>query len=106
MQLLNYDDMCFPIWLRFVNIEHGFLTPGGLLTPCYPNRGHWLVIATVAQSLSVSDARFILSNIVKSDTNTRCMICEKVSFGITDRLLLVDDFGCELPQVFARITIF
>ena len=26
------------------------------------------------------------------------MMCEKVSFGITDRLLLVDVFDCELPE--------
>ncbi len=27
------------------------------------------------------------------------MICDKVSFGITDRLLVVDDFNGVLPEV-------
>ena len=63
------------------------------------NRSHRLVIATCAQSLTVSDTRLIIPNIVKSDTSTRCMICDKVSFGITNRLLVVDDFNGELAEV-------
>ena len=63
------------------------------------NRSHRLVIATCAQSLTVSDTRLIIPNIVKSDTSTRCMICDKVLFGITNRLLVVDDFNGELAEV-------